>query len=98
MAFYLLAIIGFDPSAQASSADAARGVIMLAVFLPMALLLLSGALMLTYPITQRRHRAIRRALERRGVAMVGGDDSPVGEAGALHLAVGAPNCPNDRSQ
>ena len=55
-------------------------------FLPMALLLISGLLMLLYPITRTRHVAIRRVLDRRLVAMSGGDECPIGQAGALHFA------------
>ncbi len=84
-AFYMLGVIGFDPGGN-NDAAATQGLITLAVFLPMALLLISGLLMLLYPITRTRHVAIRRVLDRRLVAMSGGDESPIGQAGALHFA------------
>jgi Na+/melibiose symporter-like transporter len=85
LGFYMLGVVGFDPSAKVNSAAATWGMISVATFIPMICLITSGWLMLRYPITRRKHAAIRRALERRGMAMVGGDQTSVGEVAAVEL-------------
>jgi Na+/melibiose symporter-like transporter len=73
LGFYMLSIVGFDPAAASNSAQATFGMLMTATFVPMVCFLLSGSLMRGYEITARRHAAIRRALERRGQALIGGE-------------------------
>lgn len=77
LGFYMLAIVGFDPAMKTNSAEATYGMLMTATFVPLVCFLLSGALMRGYEITARRHAAIRRALERRGQAMIGGEPAAV---------------------
>ncbi|MBN8845829.1 MAG: MFS transporter [Sphingomonadales bacterium] len=81
--FYMLSIVGFDPSADVNSQAATWGMITTAIVAPMICFLVSGWLMRGYEITSRRHAAIRRVLEKRGVANVGAENSAVAEAGAV---------------
>lgn len=88
LGFYMLSLVGFDPGARTNSAAATWGMLATATFIPMGCFLFSGWLMRAYPITGRRHAAIRRAIARRGmvVAAVGGEPSAVGEAGLVAVA------------
>lgn len=78
--FYMLAIVGFDPAAKQNSQAATLGMLYTATFVPLVCFILSGALMRGYEITARRHAAIRRALDRRDQAMLGGEASLIGGA------------------
>ena len=88
LGFYMLSLVGFDPGAKTNSEAATWGMLATATFIPMGCFLVSGWLMRAYPITSRRHAAIRRAIARRGMASaaVGGEQSAVGEAGTILVA------------
>jgi Na+/melibiose symporter-like transporter len=77
--FYMLALVGFDPGADSNTEAATWGLLSVATFVPMGCFIASGWLMRAYPITGRRHAAIRRAIARRGMASAGGDPVAVGE-------------------
>ncbi len=63
--FYMLALLGYDPGASNNTDAATQGMLLTAIFAPMAAFVVSGVLMLNYPITSARHAAIRRRLVRR---------------------------------
>ncbi|GIK50255.1 MAG: MFS transporter [Hyphomonadaceae bacterium] len=75
--FYMLSIVGYDPGAAGNSASAVHGMLFTAFALPAVAFIVSGVLMLGYPITARRHAAIRTRLARRASApaIVGGEPS-----------------------
>ena len=64
-AFFALTLLGYDPKSAVNTEAATHGLLAVFVLLPSALNLVAGLRLLRYPITQRRHRAIRRRLERR---------------------------------
>jgi Na+/melibiose symporter-like transporter len=78
--FYMLSIVGYDPGAAHNSAAATQGMLVTAFGLPMLAFVVSGALMLAYPITARRHAAIRARIGRRVLPppIVGGEPSVLG--------------------
>lgn len=65
LAFFSMSAVGFEPSAKVNSAFATQGMLWTLAFLPAILNLLAGLLLLRYPITRRRHAAIRRRIDRR---------------------------------
>lgn len=65
LGFYLLALVGFDPGSDGNSPDAVNGMLATAIGVPLVAFVISGCLMYGFPITARRHAAIRRRLERR---------------------------------
>jgi Na+/melibiose symporter-like transporter len=73
--FYMLSIVGYDPGATGNTPAAVNGMLFTAFALPAVAFVISGALMLWYPITARRHAAIRARIGRRATppAIVGGE-------------------------
>jgi Na+/melibiose symporter-like transporter len=65
VAFFAMSAVGYEPSAKTNSAFATQGMLWTLAFLPAALSLVSGLLLLKFPINRRRHQAIRRRIERR---------------------------------
>jgi Na+/melibiose symporter-like transporter len=65
LAFYALTLFGYAPAAKTNSAWATQGMLATFVVVPAVLNLVAGLLLLRYPITGSRHRAIRRRIERR---------------------------------
>lgn len=65
LAFYALALFGYVPSAKVNSTWATQGLLATFALVPAVLNLLAGLLLLRFPITGNRHRAIRRRLDRR---------------------------------
>jgi Na+/melibiose symporter-like transporter len=64
IALPLAGALGFDPTLQ-NSAEGLRGLNLVALVLPLLLALPGAALLLHYPIDERRHLVIRRWLARR---------------------------------
>lgn len=65
LGFYALSIVGFDPAAKVNTDAATTGMLAAAIGIPAVCFVLSGALMLRYPITARRQAALRARLLRR---------------------------------
>jgi Na+/melibiose symporter-like transporter len=64
IAFYALSAVGYDPARSTNPPGATTGMLLVLTLLPAACNLGAGLLLLRYPITQNRHRAIRRRLDR----------------------------------
>jgi Na+/melibiose symporter-like transporter len=67
IALPMAAVLGFDPASGAGT----EGLAFVALVLPLLLCLPGAALLFGYPIDERRHAIIRRALARRGVVFPG---------------------------
>lgn len=68
IAFFSMSAVGYEPSARTNSTFATQGMLWTLAFLPAALSLVAGLLLLKFPITRRRHQAIRRRIDRREAA------------------------------
>lgn len=64
-ALYAVSLFGFQPGQPSYDATAALGIETMNLALPAALIFVAAAIAWRYPITERRHKAILRALERR---------------------------------
>lgn len=65
LGFYTLSLVSYDPASNANSALATHGMLAAAIGLPMIAFVVSGILMLSYPITASRHAFIRKRIEGR---------------------------------
>lgn len=64
-ALYAVSLFGFKPGQPSYDTTAAFGIEMMNLALPAALVFAAAAIAWRYPITERRHKAILRALDRR---------------------------------
>jgi GPH family glycoside/pentoside/hexuronide:cation symporter len=64
-ALYAVSLFGFQPGQPTYDSTASFGIEAINLALPAALVFMAAAIAWRYPITQRRHKAILRALERR---------------------------------
>lgn len=64
-ALYAVSLFGFQPGQPSYDSTASFGIEAINLALPAALVFMAAAIAWRYPITQRRHKAILRALERR---------------------------------
>jgi Na+/melibiose symporter-like transporter len=65
LGFYTLSLVGYDPKAAAHSAFATWGMLIALTAAPGLLFVGAGLFLLPYPLDERRHALIRRALARR---------------------------------
>jgi GPH family glycoside/pentoside/hexuronide:cation symporter len=65
LAFFLMSAVGYSPAAKTNTEFATTGMLWTLAFVPAFLNLLAGLLLLRYPITRNRHRAIRRRIDQR---------------------------------
>ncbi|WP_158288917.1 MFS transporter [Rubrivivax albus] len=65
LAFFAMAAVGYEPAAKANSESATQGMLWTLALLPAVLSLVSGLMLLRYPINRRRHQALRSRIERR---------------------------------
>ena len=65
LAFFLMSAVGYNPAAKTNTEFATTGMLWTLAFVPALLNLLAGLLLLRYPITRNRHRAIRRRIDQR---------------------------------
>ena len=65
IAFFAMSAVGYEPSSKVNSESATQGMLWTLALLPAALNAVSGWLLLRFPITRRRHAAIRRRIDRR---------------------------------
>lgn len=65
LGFYTLSLVGYDPASSVNTMFATHGMLAAAIGLPMVALIISGILMLSYPITASRHAVIRKRIESR---------------------------------
>lgn len=68
IAFFAMSAVGYEPSAKTNSEFATQGMLWTLAILPSGLNLVAGLLLLRFPITRSRHRAIRRRIDRRDAA------------------------------
>jgi glycoside/pentoside/hexuronide:cation symporter, GPH family len=66
---YIAGASGYDPSATANDASGVWGLKAANGYLPALLLAIAALLAMRYPLTQARHRIIRRGLERRATRL-----------------------------
>jgi len=66
--FYGLSVAGYDPRAAVNGDAATTGMLALLVIVPAVFNLLTGLVLLRFPIDARRHAIIRRRIDRRRVA------------------------------
>ena len=65
LGFYTLSLVGYDPASSVNTTLATNGMLTAAIGLPMIAFIVSGILMLSYPITASRHAFIRKRIESR---------------------------------
>ena len=69
LAMPLLGVLGFNPMGE-NSAEAMRGFIFVALFLPMIVGLPGALILFNYPLTKAKHATIRRFLVRKGMTEI----------------------------